>query len=201
VTKPFSQACENNKRPILAVLERYLQGRSVRLLEIGSGTGQHAAYFCPQLPGVRWHSTDLPEAHAGIEAWRLDTNASNFMPPRALDVRAEDWALADDEAVDAVFTANTLHIMSWPAARAFFAGVGRVLAPGGLLLVYGPFNYAGALTSQSNERFDAWLRSRDAESGIRSFEDANAEAICAGLELVEDCEMPANNRMLVWRAA
>lgn len=195
--KPFSQACENNKGPILRVLERYLKGVP-SVLEIGSGTGQHAVFFGEQLPVLRWQTSDRRENHPGIREWLADTRCSNVLPPLALDVTDESWPV---DSVPAVFSANTAHIMAWPVVQAFVRGVGRVLEPRGLLLLYGPFNYDGRYTSESNARFDEWLRQRDPESAIRPFEDVDREARAAGLSLVEDVAMPANNRMLVWRAA
>ena len=193
--RPFSQACENNKHAILAVLERYFAG-PLRVLEIGSGTGQHAAFFCERLPELHWQCSDLDVDRAGIEAWLADSGRSDLPPPLDLDVRQGSWPVGP---VDAVFSANTAHIMAWETVQACIAGVGRVLVPGGLLVLYGPFNYGGDYTSDSNRRFDGWLAARDPESAIRAFEDVDAEARRAGLALVEDCAMPANNRLLVWR--
>ena len=195
--KPFSQACENNKRPILAVLSRHLQG--VRhVLEIGSGTGQHAVFFAEHLPHLRWQTSDLSENHDGIRSWIDAARLPNVLPPLALDVRARPWPI---ETTEAIFSANTAHIMSWPAFRAFVAGAGEVLAAAGVLCLYGPFNYGGAYTSESNARFDERLRALDPESAIRDFEAVDEEARRAGLDLVEDNAMPANNRLLVWRRA
>jgi SAM-dependent methyltransferase len=193
--KPFSQACENNKAPILEVLERvFAPCRSV--LEIGSGTGQHAVHFAPRLPQLYWQPSDVPENLPGIAQWRAAEPASNLLAPIALDVRARHWGVAP---VDGRFTANTLHIMSWSTVQAFFAGLPGVLAPGGVLAVYGPFNYGGEYTSESNARFDQWLKARAPHQGIRAFEAVAELAAGAGLELREDNVMPANNRLLVWR--
>ena len=193
--KPWSQACENNKGPILAVLRRYLtDARTV--LEIGSGTGQHAVFFAAALPRLVWQCSDLPANHAGIRLWLEEAGLTNVRPPLALDVTAENWGVAE---VDAVFSANTAHIMHWPAVRAMIRGVGRVLKPDGLLLVYGPFSYGGRHTSESNARFDLSLRASDPGMGVRDFDAVAREAEAAGLGLVEDCPMPANNRLLVWQ--
>ncbi|MBK8133332.1 MAG: DUF938 domain-containing protein [Gammaproteobacteria bacterium] len=195
VEKPFSQACENNKAPILAVLQRvFAPCRSV--LEIGSGTGQHAVHFAPRLPQLRWQPSDVPENLPGIEQWREAEPAPNLLRPIALDVRAPHWGVAP---VDGLFTANTLHIMPWSAVQAFFAGLPGVLASGGVLAVYGPFNYGGAYTSASNARFDQWLKARAPHQGIRDLEAVAELAAGAGLALWEDNAMPANNRLLVWR--
>lgn len=194
--KPFSQACENNKRPILEVLQRRLVDVS-SVLEIGSGTGQHAVFFAEQLPHLQWRTSDLVENHAAIRQWIDDAKLPNVLAPVALDVTEPHWPIGP---VPAVFSANTAHIMAWPVVQAFLQGVGRVLAPGGLFLLYGPFNYEGGYTSESNARFDEWLAQRDPESAIRHFEDVERESRTAGLSLVEDVAMPANNRLLVWRA-
>jgi SAM-dependent methyltransferase len=193
--KPFSEACERNRGPILDVLRHaFADCRSV--LEIGSGTGQHAAHFAAALPHLVWQTSDLPDNHAGIHAWLAEARAVNALPPLALDVAAHAWPAV---TYDAVFSANTLHIVSWTAVERMFAGIGRVLGDGGTLCIYGPFNYGGRLTSASNARFDAMLRERDPVSGIRDFEAVDALARALGLALVEDVAMPANNRTLVWR--
>lgn len=193
--KPFSQACENNKEPILAVLRRHL-GDVRDVLEIGSGTGQHAVFFAAQLPHLIWQTSDLPANHDGIQAWIRSARLGNVHPPLALDVGVQPWPVVSSSAV---FSANTAHIMSWPMVEALVAGVGRVLRSGGRFCLYGPFNYGGRYTSDSNARFDEWLRMRDAESAIRDFEAVDRLARDAGLQLLEDNAMPANNRLLVWR--
>ena len=192
---PFSQACENNKRPILAVLERHLPN-SATVLQIGSGTGQHASFFAAQMPHLTWQTSDLAANHPGIRGRVEAAGLTNVRTPLDLDVRSSDWGLS---AVDAVFSANTAHIMGWPAVCAMIAGVGRLLAPGGCFLLYGPFNYEGRHTSESNARFDLSLRMSDPVMGIRDCGQIAAEAGAAGLVLEEDREMPANNRLLVWR--
>jgi hypothetical protein len=183
--KPFSEACERNRAPILAVLKRVL-ARSRRVLEIGSGTGQHAAYFAPELPHLVWQASDIAEHLPGIRQW------VSAPPPIELDVDLP-WPVIE---ADAVFSANTCHIMSWPQVERLFAGIGA-LAPRALAL-YGPFNYNGRHTSESNARFDAMLRGRDPASGIRDFEAIVALAARRGLQLQEDNAMPANNRLLVF---
>ena len=193
--KPFSESCVQNRDPILAVLRVWFADRR-HVLEIGSGTGQHAVYFAPELPHLVWQTADVPPHHAGIRAWLDDAALPNVRPPLALDVNQTGWRSG---RYDAVFSANTLHIMSWPEVEQFFAGMGEVLEPGGVLAVYGPFNYNGAYTSESNARFDAWLKSRDPASGVRDFEAVDALARAQGLILQQDIAMPANNRSLVWR--
>lgn len=194
--KPHSPACDRNRDPILHVLREHFAGAR-HVLEIGSGTGQHAVHFAADLPWLAWQASDRPEHLAGIQAWLDDAALANTPAALELDVTGE-WP---DVAADAVFTANTLHIMDRAAVQAFFAGCGRLLAdvPGGTVVAYGPFNYGGRHTSASNRDFDAWLKARDPRSGIRDFEWVNALAGAAGLQGVADVAMPANNRCLVWR--
>ncbi len=194
-TKPFAESCEQNREPILAVL-REVFAASRQVLEIGSGTGQHAVYFAPELPHLSWQTADVPQHHAGIRMWLDEAALPNVLPPLALDVNDTRW---HGGRYDAVFSANTLHIMSWPEVERFFAGIGAVLASGGVLAIYGPFNYGGHFTSPSNARFDAWLKARDPASGVRDFEAVDALANAQGLALDHDFAMPANNRTLVWR--
>ncbi len=196
-TRPFSQACENNQAPILEVLLRvFADCRDI--LEIGSGTGQHAAYCAPRLPQLTWQTSDLRGNHPGILAWRDYCAAPNLLPPLDLDVDRQPWPVGRK---DGVFTANTCHIMAWGSVVRLFAGLGAVLAPGGVLAIYGPFNYGGKFTSASNARFDGWLKQQGAHQGIRDFEAIDGLAAAAGLRLREDNAMPANNRLLVWRRA
>lgn len=195
---PCSQACENNQDPILAVL-RNAMARQRHVLEIGSGTGQHSVYFAPQLPQLVWQTSDLPEHHAGIQAWHTAHPAPNLRAPLPLDLNTALWPQTADGAFDAVFTANTLHIITWPLVQRLVALVGAHLPAGGIFAVYGPFNYGGQFTSDSNRAFDAWLRQRDTQSGIRHFEDVQALAQRHGLQLLQDHAMPANNRTLVFQ--
>ncbi|MBD7987524.1 DUF938 domain-containing protein [Luteimonas sp. Sa2BVA3] len=195
--RPHAPACDRNRDPILAVLRRHFADRR-RVLEIGSGTGQHAVYFAQAMPWLAWQASDVAVHLPGIRAWLADAALANTPPPLALDVLDARWPAT---GADAVFTANTLHIMGMQGVEAFFRGVGAVLAPapGGMLVAYGPFNYDGGYTSDSNRAFDAWLKARDPRSGIRDFEAIDALARAAGLALVEDVGMPANNRCLAWR--
>lgn len=195
--KPHAPACDNNKAPILAVMQRYMSDdTSGHVLEIGSGTGQHAVHFCAAFPMLQWWPTDAWDI-AGIEAWRADSQLSNLHAPRLLDVTQADWQLAHEP--DYVFTANTFHIMSWASVQAALVQVGRVLAQQGTLMVYGPFNYQGQYTAPSNARFDQWLKQRNPDSGIRDFEAVCDCAEQAGMNLLADHEMPANNRFLVFQ--
>ncbi|MHB1092745.1 DUF938 domain-containing protein [Thiobacillus sp.] len=195
IDKPFSESCEQNREPILAVLRECFADRS-HVLEIGSGTGQHGVYFGAELPHLRWQTADVSPHHAGIQLWLADAKLPNVLPPLSLDVNQTAWR---DGRYDAVFSANTLHIMSWPEVQKFFEGVGEVLQADGMLVVYGPFNYEGHYTSESNARFDAWLKARDPASGVRDFEAVDALARAQNLILQQDIAMPANNRTLVWR--
>lgn len=192
--KPYSESCEQNRVPILDVLRVELAGRR-RLLEIGSGTGQHAVYFAPVFPAMAWQTSDVDTMHAGIRAWLDDEGAENILSPLALDVCRDSWPQA---VYDAVYSANTVHIMGMPEVECLFAGIGRVLEPGGVFCLYGPFNYGGNYTSTSNARFDEWLKARDPASGIKHFESLQVLAEKAGLQLKEDYAMPANNRTLAW---
>ena len=191
---PCSAACERNRQPILEVLQRFLPA-AARVLEIGSGTGQHAVYFGAAMPGWCWQTSDMPEHHPGIRGWIDQSGIANVLPPLQLDVRHGPWP---QQRFDAVFSANTLHIMGWDAVQALFAGVGEVLHAQGLLIIYGPFHYHGRATSESNAAFDAALRQSDPKRGVRDFEAVDALARDAGLHLLEDIAMPANNRCLVW---
>lgn len=195
IDKPFSESCVQNRDPILAILRPLFADRR-HVLEIGSGTGQHAVYFAADLPHLVWQTADVPQHHPGIQAWLEEAALPNVLPPLALDVNDTAWR---GGRYDAVFSANTLHIMGWPEVERFFAGVGAVLEAGGILAVYGPFNYGGCYTSESNARFDAWLKARDPASGVRDFEAVDALARSQGLVLQQDIAMPANNRTLVWR--
>ena len=192
---PYSEACERNKDPILGVL-RPLLAPSSRVLEIGAGTGQHAVHFASELPQVTWQPTDRAEYLPGLARRIAEEGTPNLRPPLELDVMRSAWPRFD---ADAIYSANTLHIMSWPEVEAFFAGVGRTLPRGGVLAVYGPFRYAGRFTTESNAAFDRSLRERDPASGVRDFEAVNALAAAQGLELEADQAMPVNNQLLVWR--
>lgn len=195
INKPYSESCEQNREPILAVLKQAFADCS-QVLEIGSGTGQHAVYFGADLPHLRWQTSDVLAHHPGIRSWLAEAALPNVLPPLELDVSQPHWP---SSRYDAVFSANTLHIMGWPEVVRFFEGVGAVLAPGGVLVVYGPFNYNGQFTSESNARFDGWLKARDPASGVRDFEAVDALARAQGLILQQDIAMPANNRSLVWQ--
>ena len=191
---PFSQACENNKAPILSVLSRVF-GDCHTVLEVGSGTGQHATFFAHCLPQLRWLPTDTAANLPLLVPRCANYSGDNLGPATVLDVRQRPWAVPP---VDGVFTANTLHIMSMEAVCDLFSGLASVLTADARLVIYGPFNYGGRYTSASNAQFDQWLAARDPQSAIRDFEAVDALARDIGLRLLEDNEMPANNRLLVW---
>ncbi len=193
--KPFAESSEQNKSPIYKVLKEFFRD-SETVLEIGSGTGQHAAFFAEQLPHLTWTASDQAQYHAGISMWLQDAGLSNTQGPLLLDVNQVEWPL---QHTDAVFSANTVHIMGWSSVEKMFAGIGRILNHNGVFCLYGPFNYNGEFSSQSNARFDDWLKQRDPVSGIRDIEALQQLATVAGLQFIEDIEMPANNRILVWR--
>ncbi|PTU31733.1 DUF938 domain-containing protein [Stenotrophobium rhamnosiphilum] len=192
--KPFSTASERNREPILAVLREHFSDRR-SVLEIGSGTGQHAVYFAEALPQLIWQTSDRDENHEGIRLWLADANLPNVKAPLTLDVSGA-WPT---QLYDAIYSANTLHIMSWSEVEQMFARLPQVMTNDAKLAVYGPFNYDGHFTSDSNAAFDAALRAAVPHRGIRDFEAIDILARRAGLQLLEDRAMPANNRCLVWQ--
>jgi len=192
---PFSQACENNQSFILKVLREVFADRR-EVLEIASGTGQHACHFAAGMPWLRWQPTELPEHIRNVLPRCAAYEGENMLSPRTLDVRAEPWPLP---VPDALFTANSLHIMAFSAVEKLFAALALAARADTLLAVYGPFNYHGDYTSASNARFDMWLAQQNPESAIRDFEAVDALAKGAGFALEADHEMPANNRLLIWR--
>ena len=191
---PFSDACERNKGPILELLRGHFANRT-QVLEIGSGTGQHAVHFAAHLTHLTWHPTErlhfLPDLLLRIQA----EGGRNLQPPTVLDVTQPVWPVS---RVDGIFTANTLHIMSWPEVEALFRGIGATLAPSGILCVYGPFLYRDRPTAASNAAFDRMLQERDPQSGLRHIEGVIAVAAEVGLELTHDHSLPANNQLLVF---
>ncbi|MGQ0529246.1 MAG: DUF938 domain-containing protein [Panacagrimonas sp.] len=195
MTKPFSPSSERNREPILQVLRVAFASRR-QVLEIGSGTGQHAVHFAAALPHLQWQCSDREENLDGIRAWLAEAGLLNTPPPLPLDVMQAQWPSA---RFDAVYTANTLHIMAWSQVQTLFRRLPEVLSDQACLGVYGPFNYAGRYTSASNAAFDARLKSDDPQRGIRDFEAVDALAREAGFVLWHDHAMPANNRCLLWR--
>jgi cyclopropane fatty-acyl-phospholipid synthase-like methyltransferase len=194
VERPYAPACDRNREPILEVLREHFADRR-RVLEIGSGTGQHAVHFAAALPHLTWQATDRSANLPGIRLWLEEAQLPNTPPPLALDVNGP-WP---NEIYDAAFAANTLHIMGWEDVVRLFDALPRVTSDDAILAIYGPFNYGGRFTSDSNAAFDARLRAQDAGQGLRDFEAVEALARDAGFTLVADHAMPANNRTLVFR--
>ncbi len=193
--KPFSQACINNRDVILNHLQHLLVNQQ-RVLEIGSGTGQHAIYFSQNLPHVQWQTSDLLDNHGGINCWREETPLSNCLAPIVLDIANPQWP---SDQYDAIFTANTFHICSWMQVSLCFQHLTQSLKPEGLFIVYGPFNYDGCYTSESNERFDQFLKASNPQQGIRDFEKVEKLAMENHLYVIADHDMPANNRLLIFK--
>ncbi len=189
---------ERNRDPILAVLKRVLPAAGT-VLEVASGTGQHAAYFAPRFPRLIWQPSDPdPEMRASIAAWAAGTGDANLKPPLDLDVRSASWPV---DSADAVVAVNMIHIAPWAACEGLLAGAGRLLDTGGILYLYGPFHVGGRPTAPSNAAFDESLRRRNPEWGVRDVDDVAAAAAAHGLELTETVEMPANNLSVVFRRA
>ena len=197
---PFSQACENNKQPILEVLQIELKDAN-HVLEIGSGTGQHSVYFAPRLTHLTWQTSDVLAHHAIINAWHTAYPAPNLYASMAFDLAVDSlpMSLAGNQSYNAVFTANTLHIISWTLVQKLFELVGNALPINGKLIVYGPFNENGHYTSAGNQQFDNSLRQRDPKSAIRHLEDIVALAKTHQLKLSDKYAMPANNQLLVFQ--
>ncbi|MDC1286974.1 class I SAM-dependent methyltransferase [Gammaproteobacteria bacterium] len=189
---PFAEAAEQNKAVILQAIRPYLRGS---VLEIGSGTGQHAVYFASLVPELHWQTSDLESNLSGIRAWVDDSALDNLPPPLLLDALGA-WP---EREFDTIYSANSFHIMNSTAVAACIEACAKCLSAGGHLVVYGPFNYAGDFTSPSNARFDAMLKASGAGSGIKDFEWVDTLAESADMKLVADIEMPANNRILIWK--
>ena len=192
--KQFSPSCERNKEPILGVLREILTAQGL-VLEVGSGSGQHAVHFARALPHVAWQPTDTADNLPSISAWRAESGLTNLREPRALDLFDDVWPVTEAQALVCI---NTIHIVAWQAVEKLFSGAGRTLARGGVLYVYGPYRYDGRPLEPSNEEFDVWLKARDPASGVRAFKDVNALAEKNGLVLAGDRAMPATNRSLWW---
>lgn len=193
--KPFSPSCDRNKEPILEVLKKYIGNDEKSLLEIGSGTGQHACFFSKELPNLTWTTSEKKENLEGIKLWQKDVNLSNLMGPEEYEVGQSPFPKGD---FDFIYSANTFHIMSWKLDKTLIKQLGRNMKRKALFMVYGPFNYLGKFTSPSNEEFDRSLKERDPQSGLRTFEDVTNNMVKNGFYLLEDVEMPANNRILIF---
>ncbi|MDF1795365.1 MAG: GNAT family N-acetyltransferase [Coxiellaceae bacterium] len=194
---PYSPACERNKQPIVEKLQQYLKPGD-KVLEIGSGTGQHARYFAQHMPDVIWQPSDQGDYFELLQKSLSHSTYSNLLAAMSLDVTSYDWA---QQQYNAVFSANTLHIMSQSAGEQFISNVSKAITDGGHLIVYGPFMYDGQFTSESNARFDKQLQLANAEQGIREFDHINELLTAQGFSLVADHAMPANNQLLVWQLA
>ncbi|MEZ4380159.1 MAG: DUF938 domain-containing protein [Nannocystaceae bacterium] len=196
----FAPAAARNQAPIFAVLREHLPERGA-VLELGAGSGEHAAAFAPRLPGLRWRPSDPDRAaRASIDAWAAEVGAANIDPALELDAADATWPIGqDEEALAAILAINVVHISPWSTAEGIFAGAGRHLGADGLLFLYGPYRIGGAHTAPSNAAFDASLRARDARWGVRDLEALCALGEAAGLQLRERVAMPANNFSLIFR--
>ena len=193
--KPFSEACERNRVHILKVMKEVITSDDRRLLEIGSGTGQHAVYLAPHFPHMIWVTSDVKANHRGIQDWLDESGAPNIVGPGEFQIGKDDFP---NGHFDVVFTSNTLHIMHWKECKTLMKMLGRNLREGSQLLIYGPLNYDGKFTSPSNEQFDQSLKAQDPLMGIINFEDVVNNMKKNGFSLSKDHEMPANNRLLVF---
>lgn len=193
--KPDAPSCERNRNPILAVLAEYFPD-NCRVLEIGSGTGQHAVYFAAAMPQWQWQCSDRAESLPAIRLWLDDAALPNTPAPIEFDVASGDWP---DGRYDAVFSANTLHIMGWDEVQAMFRGLPDILEADARVVIYGPFNDDGQFSSDSNAQFEQCLKARGPQMGIRDQSAVAALAKEAGLDVIAAVPMPANNRCLVWQ--
>ncbi len=197
--KPYAESCDQNRDSILEVIQPLLSDKKLsdknRVLEVGSGTGQHAVYFAKKMPHLIWQTSDQQPYHEGIKLWLDDAGLDNTPPPIPLNVSSDNWPTQN---FDAVFSANAVHIMTWGNVIDLFENAPPLLDAGGLFILYGPFNYNQQYTSESNARFDIWLKQRDPDSAIRDFEALDELAKKAGMFLQSDHALPANNRILVW---
>lgn len=191
----FSDSCERNREPILEVLREILPETGL-VLEVGCGTGQHAAFFGAELPELRWQPTDRDDrAHRSVRGWARHHDADNVLPPRVFDLFDEPPV----DSADALVCINTIHIAPWEATARLFEHASSVLSAAAPLVLYGPFRYEHRPLEPSNVRFDQWLKKRDPRSGIRTYEEVDAIARQHGFEPDGDRAMPANNRTVWWR--
>jgi len=195
MNKPNAPSCEQNQQVILDVLKT-LFTEPGDVLEIGSGTGQHAVFFTEHLAHLNWQPGDLETEHAGMKMWLDEVEHDRIRVPLVLDVDMPEWKVAKK---DYIFTANTTHIISALQTEKMFQHVGNCLKTGGIFVQYGPFNYNGKYTSESNANFDVWLKQRNPLSCIKDFEIIEVLAAENSMQLFKDIEMPANNRILVWK--
>lgn len=197
--RPTAESCLRNQTPILKVLLTHMNQQSLRVLELGSGTGQHSVFMARSLPNSIWQPTDLAECMAGIELWREAEGLKNVLPPRVLNVDDCDHSVLPGPGFDAVFMANTLHFVCSDTANNFIRVAAMALREGGELFIYGPFNSAGSFTSEGNKRLHAWLQQRDPMSGIKDREWLFSQAALHGLALHREYNLPANNLMFVFQ--
>jgi SAM-dependent methyltransferase len=191
-------AFHRNAEPLWQALSARLPAHGA-VLEIGSGTGQHAALYAPRAPGLTWYPSDIYDTHlASIAAWRDTAGAVNLQPPQRIDVMDADWSWTPGGPLAAIVCVNVLHISPWRVSENLFAGAGRFLKPGGTLFVYGPFMRNGAHTAPSNASFDATLRAQNSEWGVRDIRDLDRLAIANGLGPADVLEMPSNNFVLAF---
>lgn len=195
--KPFSAACERNKAVILDTLKPYLDTVEGHLLEIGSGTGQHAVYMAPQLEHITWHTSDVLGNHMGIKTWLKESKVKNLKTPIRFKVGVDKFP--KKTFYQAVYSANTFHIMSWKQVKTLIKLLGHSLRKDALVFIYGPFKYKGEFTSTSNESFDQNLKETNPQQGIRHFEDVHTAFEKSGFVLLKDHTMPANNQLLVFK--
>jgi len=192
----FSESTARNRGPILIVLERVL-AKDAEVLEIASGAGEHAVSAARAMPRVVWQPSDPdPDSRASIAAWIAHEGLTNVLPPLAIDVRTDDWGVS--KAFDALVAINMIHIAPWEATPGLFRGAGRLLRPGGVLFLYGPFKRDGVHTAPSNEAFDQWLKQRDPAFGVRDLDDVTRVGEKNGLTFRETVAMPANNLSVVF---
>ena len=192
--KPFSPACERNKEAILHTISPKLR-ETRKLLEIGSGTGQHAVHFAKHMPWLNWQCSDIQENLSGIAAWIDEAHLNNFPTPITFNVSVHQLK----HKYDAIYSCNTLHIMAKNEVEALFNSAVKIATDDAVLLIYGPFNYGGRYTADSNANFDQWLKEQNPHSAIRDFEWVNTLAEEKGFRLISDEAMPANNNLLHWR--
>ncbi len=195
MNKPYAESCDQNGQSILEVLKPRLPKQG-KLLEIGSGTGQHAVMFAPYFPLLSWQTSDVIDNHSGIQMWLDETGRSNLIPPIALDVMTDPWPTC---RYNAIYSANTSHIMSMAAVEAMFRLVSQTLISEACFFLYGPFMDNGRHTSESNARFDLWLKTGDPQRGVRDVTCLKQISKPLLLDLVDDIAMPENNRILIWQ--
>lgn len=193
INKPFAPSCERNQEPILEVLKGLIHEDDKHLLEIGSGTGQHAVFMAPHFPNLQWHTSELLENYTGIKQWLQESQITNIAQP--IEFELGQTAFPDID-IDVVFTANTLHIMSSKNVKILITQLGENLKHGAQIIIYGPFNYQGKYTCQSNADFDVWLKDQEQHRGIRNFEVIVEMMQSQNIELINDNAMPANNRLI-----